>query len=320
LRRSPRPSLRSDDAGVTALAHPLGKTQQARVAIPFLIVTLIWSSTWIVIRDQLGVVPPVWSVSYRFAAAGIGMVVLALIRGDSFRIGKAGQGIALVFGLFQVVLNFNLVYRAEAYVTSGLVAVTFALLIVPNALLGRIVLAQGVTPRFLAGSAVALVGVGLLFAHEVAVAPAGGHAVAIGLGLTLLGVLSASVSNVLQGSAVARTLPMPTVLAWGMLWGTAMNSLLGLATVGLPVGDARVIYWVEVLYLGLVASALAFTLYFGMIRAIGPARAGYVNVLTPILAMAISTMFEGYRWSLLAGAGAVLAFAGLLIALQARGR
>jgi len=99
-----------------------------------------------------------------------------------------------------------------------------------------------------------------------------------------------------------------------------MNSLLGLATVGPPVGDPRLLYWAEVLYLGLIASALAFTLYFGMIRAIGPARAGYINVLTPILAMAISTMFEGYRWSLLAGAGAVLAFAGLLIALQARGR
>jgi drug/metabolite transporter (DMT)-like permease len=303
-----------------ALARPVGKTQQVRVAVPFLIVTLIWSSTWIVIRDQLGVVPPVWSVSYRFAAAAAGMIVLALIRGDTFRIGKAGQGIAIAFGLFQVVLNFNLVYRAEAFVTSGLVAVTFSLLIVPNALLGRIFLAQGVTRRFLAGSVVALVGVGLLFAHEIAVAPAGGHAVAIGLGLTLLGVLSASASNVMQGSAIARTLPMPSLLAWGMVWGTAMNSLLGLATVGPPTGDPRLLYWVGVLYLGLIASALAFTLYFGMIRVIGPARAGYVNVLTPILAMAISTLFEGYRWSAMAAAGAVLAFAGLLIALQARGR
>ena len=139
-----------------ALARPLGKTQQARVAIPFAIVTLIWSSTWIVIRDQIGTVPPAWSVSYRFAAAAIGMLLFARIRGDDFRIGRAGHGIAAVFGLFQVVLNFNLVYRAEAYVTSGLVAVTFALLIVPNALLGRIFLAQGVTGRFLAGSAVAV--------------------------------------------------------------------------------------------------------------------------------------------------------------------
>jgi drug/metabolite transporter (DMT)-like permease len=303
-----------------ALAHPLGQVRRARVAIPFLIVTLIWSSTWIVIRGQLGVVPPIWSISYRFVAAALGMILLAMIRRDSFRIGRAGQGIALAFGVCQVVLNFNLVYRAEQYVTSGIVAVTFALLIVPNALLARIFLGQGVTGRFLAGSAVALAGVGLLFVHEIGTAPVGGRAVALGLGLTLLSVLAASVSNVMQGSAPARTIPMPSLLAWGMLWGLLMNSAIALATVDPPVGDPRPLYWAGVLYLGLVASAVAFTLYFGVIRAIGPARGAYINVVTPVLAMAISTMFEGYRWSLTAAAGAVLAFAGLLIALQARGR
>ncbi len=105
-----------------------------------------------------------------------------------------------------------------------------------------------------------------------------------------------------------------------MAYGTAMNSGIALATAGPPVGDPRALYWAGVLYLGLVASALAFTLYFGVIRVIGPARAAYINVLTPVLAMAISTAFEGYRWSVMAAAGGLLAMGGLLIALQARGR
>ena len=302
------------------LARPLGQTAQARVAIPFAITTLIWSSTWFVIREQFGPVPTMWSVSYRFIAAMLGMIALAAYRRDGFRIGRAGQGIALLFGLFQVVLNFNLVYRAETYVTSGLVAVTFALLIVPNAILSRIFLKQGVTGRFLAGSAIALLGVGLLFLHEIRVSQAGSRAVALGLGLTMLGVLAASVSNVLQASAPARAVPTPSLLAWGMLWGTLMNSAVAFALTGPPVGDPRALYWAGVLYLGLVASALAFTLYFGIIRVIGPARAAYINVLTPVLAMAISTAFEGYRWSVMAAAGALLAMGGLLIALQARGR
>ena len=113
---------------------------------------------------------------------------------------------------------------------------------------------------------------------------------------------------------------MPSLLAWGMAYGTALNSLLALAVVGGPVGDPRTWYWAGVLYLGLIASALAFTLYFGVIRVIGPARAAYINVLTPVLAMAISTAFEGYRWSVMAALGALLAMGGLLIALQARGR
>ena len=302
------------------VARPLGRTVQARIAIPFAITTLIWSSTWIVIRGQLGDVPTIWSVSYRFAAAALGMVALAWLRGDGFRIGRGGQGVAIAFGLFQVVLNFNLVYRAEGYVTSGVVAVTFALLIVPNALFARIFLGQALSLRFLAGSAVALIGVGLLFVHEIATAAVGGRAVALGLGLTWLGVLAASVSNVMQASAPARAVAMPSLLAWGMAWGTLMNSAIALATVGPPVFDPRPLYWAGVRYLGLVASALAFTLYFGLIRTIGPARGAYINVLTPVLAMAISTVFEGYRWSVAAALGGVLAMAGLLIALQARGR
>lgn len=181
-------------------------------------------------------------------------------------------------------------------------------------------LKQGVSGRFMAGSAVALLGVGLLFLHEIRASQAVGRAVALGLGLTMLGVLAASISNVLQASAPARAVPTPSLLAWGMLYGTAMNSAFAIATAGPPVGDPRALYWVSVLYLGLIASALAFTLYFGVIRAIGPARGAYINVLTPVLAMAISTAFEGYRWSVMAAAGGLLTMAGLLIALQARGR
>ena len=66
------------------------------------------------------------------------------------------------------------------------------------------------------------------------------------------------------------------------------------------------------------ASALAFPLYFGVIRAIGPAKAAYSSVMVPVIAMLLSTLFEGYRWSALAVAGAVLAIAGLVIALRAR--
>ena len=41
--------------------RPLGASQRARVAVPFIVCTLVWSSTWLVIRTQLGIVPPSWS-------------------------------------------------------------------------------------------------------------------------------------------------------------------------------------------------------------------------------------------------------------------
>ena len=289
-----------------------------RVLIPFAVATLIWGSTWLVIRDQLGVVPPTWSVAYRFAAGAAAMFVWALITRAPLNIGRQGQGFALVFGLLQFVLNFNFIYRAENHITSGLVAVVFALLLVPNALLGSLFLKQAITPRFLIGSIVALAGVALLILREARVDGSSAHDSWLGVGLTLTGMMCASIANIMQGTERARALPMASVLAWGMLWGAAINAAVALPTVGWPIFEPRPAYLLGVLYLGVLASAVAFTCYFSVIRAVGPARAAYSGVLTPVLAMVLSTLFEGYRWTTLAAAGGVVTLVGLLIALSAR--
>ena len=298
--------------------QPVSPAIQARVLIPFTVVTLIWGSTWLVIRDQIAVVPPSWSVAYRFLIAAVVMFGWALIQKIPLRLGREGMAIALLIGILQFVLNFNFVYRAEAYVTSGLVAVVFALLIVPNAVFARIFLKQDISRRFLAGSAVAMTGVALLFAHELETASGGPRAVMLGIGITLLGVLSASTANVLQAVERVRRLPIISLMAWSMLIGGLINVGIALALDGPPVIETRPAYIAGLLYLGVIGSAVTFSLYFGLIRVIGPARAAYTSVLIPVIAMALSTIFEGYRWSPLAGAGAALVIFGLVIALQAR--
>jgi drug/metabolite transporter (DMT)-like permease len=287
------------------------------VLIPFIVATVIWGSTWLVIRDQLGVVPPTWSVAYRFAFASMAMFAWAVATGVPLRIGRDGQIFALLFGFAQFVLNFNFVYRAEAHITSGLVAVLFALLIVPNAILGRIFLGSTLSPRFVAGSAVAMAGVALLIVQEARADSASAAATWLGTALTLLGVLSASVANIMQASERARALPMASMLAWAMLWGALVNAAIAWPTSGPPVLETRPTYLLGAAYLGVFASAIAFACYFRVIRAVGPAQAAWSSVITPVLAMVLSTLFEDYRWSWLAAGGGVLAFAGLLIALSA---
>jgi drug/metabolite transporter (DMT)-like permease len=296
------------------------RPQSTRLAIliPFGIVTLIWGSTWIVIRDQLGTVPASWSVCYRFVVAGAAMIGWALWKREALHLDARGWLFAAALGLAQFCLNFNFVYRAEAHITSGLVAVIFALLLVPNAILARVFLGQRMGAQLMLGSAVAIAGVALLFLHELRDGLAGASDVALGVGLTLAGVLSASAANVMQATPTARAYPMATMLGVAMLIGAAINAAYAGVTVGAPVVEARVAYWLGVFYLGLFASALAFTLYFGIIRVIGPAKAAYSGVLTPVIAMLLSTLFEGYRWSALAVGGAVLALTGLVIALRAR--
>ena len=161
-------------------------------------------------------------------------------------------------------------------------------------------------------------GIALLFLHEARSDPHGPQAALTGIGITLLGVLSASCANVLQGTETARRYAMAPTLAVAMLIGSAMDAAIAWTLSGPPVIDTSPAYLLGLAYLGIVASALAFTLYFGVLRIIGPAKAAYSSVIVPVIAMLLSTVFEGYRWSLLAGVGAVLTGIGLIIALRAR--
>lgn len=298
--------------------QPAPNSARLAVLLPFAAVTLIWGSTWIVITGQLGTVPPTWSVTYRFLLGGAAMLLWAVVTRQPLGLDSRGIGFAALMGVFQFALNFNFVYRAEMHVTSGLVAVVFALLLVPNAVLARIFLGQRLGRQLVIGSLIAMAGVGLLFLHEIRRDPTASGEVYLGIGLTLLGVLSASVANVMQATNTAKAYPMTTMLGWAMLLGAAMDGAFAWATTGPPVFDMRSSYIAGVLYLGLVGSAVSFPLYFSVLRKIGPAKAAYSSVIIPVLAMLLSTAFEGYRWSLLAGAGALLAGAGLVLALRAR--
>lgn len=290
---------------------------QPRVAIPFLTVALIWGSTWLVIKDQVGHVSPQWSATWRFLVAGVAMALLAKLRGETLWLDAHGRKMALLIGVPQFAMNFQFVYSSEQHLTSGIVAVLFALLLVPNALLGWAFLGQPLTRRFLAGSAIALAGIALLMLHEVRLAPATANA-PLGVALAICGMLSASTSNVIQATPAARRVAMLPLLAWAMLIGTVLDALIASALVGPPQIDWHLRYLAGVGYLAIIGSVVTFPLYFALLRTLGPGRAAYNGVLVPVVAMTLSTVFEGYKWSLLAGAGAVLAMAGLVVALNAR--
>ena len=290
---------------------------RGRLIFDFVLVTLIWGSTWLVIKDQVSEVPPSWTVTWRFALAAVGMAVLARVRGESLRLSADGLRLAALIGVPQFFGNFQFVYRSEQYLTSGLVAVMFALLMVPNALLSRLFLKVPLGGRFLAGSGVAIAGIALLLIHEYRAAPAGA-AVPLGIALALGGLISASTANVLQATEAARRQQIVPMLAWGMVIGTVVNAVFAWSVSGPPMIDPRPQYLAGVAYLAIVGSVVTFPLYFKLIRHWGAGRAAYNGVAVPVVAMGLSTLFEGYRWSGLAGAGAALALTGLLIALSGR--
>src|SRR5437762_158734 len=177
------------------------------VVIPFITFTAIWGSTWIVIRGQLGPVPPQWSVTYRFVIAAAAMALVAIVKGDSLRISHKGLLAAAFLGFTQFCVNFNAVYLAERHITSGVVATVFALLLIPSSLLGWAFLGQRPTPRFAWGSLIAVTGIVLLFVHELHEHAASATQIASGIGLTLFGMLGASIANVVQARQEIRSCP-----------------------------------------------------------------------------------------------------------------
>ncbi|KLE32213.1 DMT family transporter [Aurantiacibacter gangjinensis] len=292
-----------------------------RVLVPFVLTGTIWGSTWYVITGQIDGVPAAWSVFYRFALATPALFLVAWLMKRRLRLTRKEQMLALVVGIFQFCGNFLFVYHAELYVTSGIVAMMFALLMVPNALLARLFIGERVQGGFVAGSAVAIVGVAFLIWHEFTANPdAGviGGNVGLGVVLTILGILAASFANVIQANPTGRAVPMVSLLAWAMLYGTLADLLFALLTAGPPPLPTGTAYWGGIVYLALIGSVVTFPLHYNLVRTIGAGRSAYNTILTIAVAMLLSTLFEDYRWTPLTATGMALAVLGMVLALRAR--
>src|SRR6478672_1467678 len=164
--QSRREMMPRDPASGERNRDPRAEDSLRSVVIPFVIFTAIWGSTWIVIRGQLGTVPPQWSVTYRFVIAALAMAAVAKWKGDGLKIGRKGLLAAGFLGFTQFCVNFNAVYLAERHITSGVVATVFALLLIPATLMGWAFLGQKPSARFAWSSLVAVAGIVLLFVHE----------------------------------------------------------------------------------------------------------------------------------------------------------
>ena len=286
------------------------------VVIPFIVFTAIWGSTWIVIRDQLGAVPAQWSITYRFVVAALAMAALTKWKGESLRLPPSGIVAAAILAVLQFVINFHAVYFAEHHITSGLVATVFALLLIPNSLLGWAFLGQRPTSRFAWSSLVAVAGIVLLFVHELRANPGESRAILLGIALTLVGMVAASAANVFQARDEVKRFPLFALLTWAMALGALLDAIIAIAFAGPPVIETRPGYWLGLVYLAVFASALAFSLYLPVVRKIGPGKAAYSSAIVPIIAMGFSTWIEDYRWTPLTIAGALLALGGMVGALS----
>ena len=285
----------------------------------YAIVVLIWGTTWYAIKFQLGVVAPEISLVYRFGLAAICVFIFARIAGSPMRLSWREHRFVALQGLTLFCLNYWMTYLSTQFLTSGLVAVLFTSVILLNLINARFFFGIPVEARVLLAAVTGTLGVALLFLPELEAAMCDRtvtHGVLLALGATYL----ASLGNMAAMRNTQSGMPVVTANAYGMAYGT-----LGLALIafirGAPVDfDPSWPYVVSLLYLSLAGTSLAFGLYLVLIKRIGPSRAAYTSVLFPVIALIVSTVFEGYRWNLSAFIGLAVLLGGNALALSRRAR
>jgi len=273
----------------------------------YLLTVLIWGTTWIAIKLQVGVVAIPLSIAYRFSLAALVLFALLLLSRRLQPLGRRGQAICFAQGLCLFCVNFLCFYTASQWIPSGLIAVVFSTATLWNALNARIFFGQRIAPNVLGGGAFGLAGLALLFWPELS-----GHQATretfYGLGLALLGTLCFSAGNLLSSLQQKAGLRPLSTNAWGMLYGSLI--LLAICLVqGVPLTfDSSPQYVWSLLYLAIPGSVIGFTAYLTLVGRMGPERAAYCTVLFPVVALNVSAFAEGYQWSLpaLAGLGLVM--------------
>ena len=278
----------------------------------------IWGTSWLGIKYQLGVVAPEASVVYRFALAAVIMLLYCALARRRMRFSPAEHVFMALQGLFLFCANYVLIYLGTQYLTSGLVAVLFSTIVVMNIFLGALFFGSPVRGRVALGALVGLPGIGLVFWPEIAAFDLARQGT-LGLVLCLAGTLSASFGMLISGRNQKRSLPVIQVNAYGMTYGTLFMTAYCLAA-GTPFGfDPRPLYVGSLVFLAVFATVIAFWSYLTLLGRIGADRAGYASVLFPVVALALSTVYEDYQWTAAAAFGVALVLAGNALILTRSG-
>ncbi len=283
----------------------------------YLLVILIWGSSWIGIKMQLGTVEPIVSVTYRFTLAAAILLVWCYIRGLNMRFSLKEHGFMLLQGILLFGLNYLFFYIAELHVTSGLAAVIFSTILLMNIVNGAIFLKSAIDGMVAIGGLLGLAGIILVFRPEITSFSLDNNG-ALGAVLCVVATLFASLGNITSARNQKNGLPIIQTNAYGMSYGALTMLLITLAW-GKPFSfEASSVYIGSLLYLALFGSVIAFGCYLTLVGNIGADRAAYATLLFPIVALAISTIWEDYHWTLSSATGVVLILLGNLWMLKRR--
>lgn len=278
----------------------------------FLGCVLIWGSTWYAIELQLGVVPKEWSLFYRFGLASALLFAVCLFRNKGLRLPRSGHVFAAGTGLFLFSGSYYLTYTGTEHLTSGLVAVSFSLMSFLNIINGRLFLGHRIEPNSVMAALLGIVGLIFIFSPEIK-ALSFEDQTAKGLFFCILATVACSFGNTFAGAPTAARQPLLLFNAWALGYGAMTNLMFAVISGKAPGFDMSLPYVGSFLYLAVLGTVVAFTLYIWLLDQVGVGRAAYVSVMMPLVALTISTFLEGFIWTDAALLGLALVITGNIL-------
>lgn len=276
----------------------------------------MWGTTWFGIKLQLdSTVAPLFSIAYRFAIASILLFAFLAITGKNLKYSLSQHMWFMLQGILLFGICYWLTYIAEMGLTSGLVAVLSSLIIFFNVMFGRVLLKKPIQPKLLLGFVVGISGMALLYKDELSSNGFDQKGIQL-LGIAVLSNIVASLGNIVSARNQSKGLPIPQTNAYGMAYGVLLVFGIGMLTGNELTFDWNPNYVGSLIYLAIFGSIIAFYCYLTILGQLGAGKAAYVNLVIPIIALLVSSLFESFQWTAIAFLGLGLVLFGNWIALS----
>lgn len=243
---------------------------------------------------------PLWSLTYRFGGAALILITYCLIANKNMRFNSKQHAWIALQACFVYFINYVLFYLASHYFVSGIVAVLFASIIMWNIINGRLFLKSKIVHRTLYGAIIGLAGLLCIMWAEVArLEDKDFWFLLEGIALGCAGALCASFGQITTMANVRRGLPILQTNALGYAYASVFMIIVALIFGHPMTFDFSLSYVSSLLYLSLFGTVIAFLCYLNLIDRIGSDKGAYVFILTPVIALLLSSLYEDLSWSVL---------------------
>jgi drug/metabolite transporter (DMT)-like permease len=262
----------------------------------FISTLICWSPTWYLIKFQFGVVDPLISIFYRFFIASIIIFIFLMLSKKKMSFNFHQHLSFLLLGVTLFSLNYIFFYLANTYLISGIVTIAFSTILIMNILGERIYFKIKSSKETLFAAGFGIVGILIIFGNELLNFKLEDKT-HIGIILSFIATFWASTGNLIHQKNSKDKIPFIQSIAYGMLYGSLFTLIVAKFRGAEFIFDNSISYILSFLYLSIIGSVVAFYLYLKLLENIGSARAGYIGVIMPIIALIISTIFEGLQWT-----------------------